>query len=93
MGRFWGKDGHCLHLYIHQAPVDSSKPMVIQMALMKLSRLQDTKRHECGKGTSKEEWRLKGDGRERCKGESENNQNEFCIYSKLSKKKLNKSYI
>lgn len=40
-GRFWGTDGHCLHLYIHQAPVDSSKPMVIQMALMKPSELQD----------------------------------------------------
>ena len=40
-GRFWGTDGHCLHLYIHQAPVDSSKPMVIQMALMKSSGLQD----------------------------------------------------
>lgn len=36
---------------------------------------------------------MKGDGREICKGESDNNQNEFCIYSKLSKKKLNKSYI
>lgn len=54
--------------------MDSSKPMVIQMALMKLSGLQDkTKRHECGKGTCKEEWRLKGDGREIHKGESKNN--------------------
>lgn len=38
--RFWGRGNHCLYLCAHQAPMDSSKPLVTQMALVILSQSQ-----------------------------------------------------
>lgn len=62
----------CCIMYLlvsHQAPIDSSKPMVAQMARVNLSVTlnKTTKCHECGKDICREEVGDDKDGRERKK--------------------------